>query len=91
MPCYDPPRPHEERREEFLVAALCYATAKLTSEQLSGFPGLLEWRKRHAHIDAQPENKKWTAAYEYDRQNDPDDATPKYMSEFMAAVPAKAA
>lgn len=82
MPCYEPPLPHEVRLTEFLTAALCHAAHYLTAEQLSGFPGLVEWRKRHEAIDAASD--KITAMIKYDGSTY---VAPKFMQEFMAAFP----
>lgn len=86
MPCYEPPLEHDTRLPEFLTAALCFATAKLTQDEISKFPGLAEWKRRHAAIDT-AENKRMVML-EYDRANGGGGyAPPKFMAEYMKAFP----
>ena len=90
MPCYEPPLPHETRLSEFLTAALCYATAKMTPEDLASFPGLAEWRRRHAAIDAA--ETPYRGASDYDRaQGRGGYHGPLFMDQFMEAFPTNGA
>jgi hypothetical protein len=82
--------PHEERLNEFLTAALCHATKHLSADQLAGFPGLAEWKKRHDAIDAASDFGKVMAAVHYDEASgvkSPPYGAPKFMEEFMRAFP----
>lgn len=92
MPCYEPPLEHEEREREFLVAALCHATKRLTATQLAGFPGLAEWTKRHDFIDNFKKGHGWEAKIAYEescgRKYDAY-AAPLFMKQFMEAFPSK--
>jgi hypothetical protein len=87
MPCYEAPMPHEKRLPEFLAAALCYATSKMTPEDIAGFPGLAEWRKRHDYIDSTANGSKYAAAAAYDPKGW---GPPEFMKQFMAAYPTPA-
>lgn len=89
MPRYDPPYPHEARREEFLTAALCYAVGKLDPKDLSGFPGLVAWKLRHDVIDAAPASEKLTAQIQYDSQHESPQGCPEFMAEFFRTFPAR--
>lgn len=94
MPCHEPSTLLESRLNEFLTAALCYASSKLNTDELAGFPGLLEWRIRHTAIDAISESHKSAYISEYDRRtgdhttpNERYENVPKFIKQFAAAFP----
>lgn len=88
MPCYEPPLPHQRRLQEFLTAALCHATSRLSPEDLASFPGLAAWKERHDRLDAvEGTLAKLDALREIGEG--PYDA-PEFMKQLMAAFPMEA-
>lgn len=87
MPCYEPPPVHEVRLPEFLTAALCYATRDMSWDDLEGFPGLAEWRRRHEIIDGAAD--KYKMRIDYDRKYCGDITNgwaPLFMCQYLTAT-----
>ena len=87
MPCYEPEPEWSRKQIHFFIAALCFAVKHMQDEDISQFPGLYEWKKRHDVIDSvEDESKKWSIKSDYDRETGFGGwSGPKFMHEFLQA------